>query len=162
MKELVDTLRGAKTIAIVSHRDPDPDTIGSGIALGLALDSLGKRVTLHCADAVPEHARFLTWADSYTTEPPPATSDLIVTVDFGSAERAKFALPAGPTLVNIDHHASNDNFGSVNLVDVSSAATLEDTITNRPKTAATQNRCIAILLSISPADRTEGSHMCAL
>ena len=27
--------------------------------------------------------------------------------------------------MNIDHHASNDNFGSVNLVDVSSAATAE-------------------------------------
>lgn len=125
MKQLVDTLRGAKTVAIVSHRDPDPDTIGSGIALGLALHALGKRVTLHCADAVPEHARFLAWADRYSTEPPPATADLIVTVDFGSAERAKFPLPAGPTLVNIDHHASNDNFGSVNLVDVSSAATAE-------------------------------------
>ena len=125
MKELVDTLRGAKTVAIVSHRDPDPDTIGSGIALGLALDSLGKRVTLHCADPVPEHTRFLTWADRYSTEPPPASADLIVTVDFGSADRAKFTLPAGPMLVNIDHHASNDRFGSVNLVDISSAATAE-------------------------------------
>jgi len=125
VKELVDTLRQAGTIAIVSHRDPDPDTIGSGVALGLALDSLGKRVTLHCADAVPEAARFLAWTDRYTRGAPPATVDLIVTVDFGSVERAKFALPAGPTLVNIDHHASNDLFGSVNLVDVSSAATAE-------------------------------------
>ena len=125
MKELVDTLRGAKTVAIVSHRDPDPDTIGSGIALGLALDALGKRVTLHCADPVPEHTRFLTWADRYTTDPPPASADVIVTVDFGSVERAKFALPSGPKLVNIDHHASNDRFGSINLVDVSSAAAAE-------------------------------------
>jgi phosphoesterase RecJ-like protein len=125
VKELVDTLRRAKTVAIVSHRDPDPDTIGSGIALGLALDALGKRVTLHCADPVPEHTRFLAWADRYTADPPPASADVIVTVDFGSAERAKFALPSGPTLVNIDHHASNDRFGSINLVDVSSAAAAE-------------------------------------
>ena len=125
MKEVVDALRGAGTVAIVSHHDPDPDTIGSAIALGLALDALGKRVTLHCADAVPEHTRFLAWADRYTRDAPPPTVDLIVTVDFGSAERAKFALPAGPTLVNIDHHASNALFGSVNLVDVSSAATAE-------------------------------------
>jgi phosphoesterase RecJ-like protein len=125
MKELVETLRRAKSVAIVSHRDPDPDTIGSGIALGLALERLGKRVTLHCADPVPEGVSFLAWADRYTSDPPSATCDLIVTVDFGSVERAKFALPAGPTLVNIDHHASNDAFGSVNLVDVSSAATAE-------------------------------------
>jgi phosphoesterase RecJ-like protein len=125
VKELVDTLRRAKTVAIVSHRDPDPDTIGSGIALGLALDALGKRVTLHCADPVPEPARFLAWADRYTADPPPASADVIVTVDFGSVERAKFALPSGPTLVNIDHHVSNDRFGSINLVDVSSAAAAE-------------------------------------
>jgi phosphoesterase RecJ-like protein len=125
MNELVETLRGAKSVAIVSHRDPDPDTIGSAVALGLALDALGKRVSLHCADPVPDPAKFLAWADRFTTDPPPASVDLIVTVDFGSAERAKFALPDGPTLVNIDHHASNDRFGSVNLVDVSSAATAE-------------------------------------
>ena len=46
-------------------------------------------------------------------------------MDFGSLERAKFALPSGPTLVNIDHHASNERFGSVNVVDVTSAATAE-------------------------------------
>jgi len=49
----------------------------------------------------------------------------VVTVDFGSVERAKFTLPKGPLLVNIDHHASNDNFGSANLVDATSAATAE-------------------------------------
>jgi phosphoesterase RecJ-like protein len=125
LNEVVAALRAAKRIAIVSHRDPDPDTIGSAIALGLALETLGKRVTLHCADPVPEGVRFLEWADRVTAEPPPPDADLVVTVDFGSVERAKFALPVGPTLVNLDHHASNDRFGTVNLVDVTSAATAE-------------------------------------
>lgn len=125
MDQLVDVLRRAKTVAIVSHRDPDPDTIGSAVALGLALDALGKRVTLHCADPVPDPAKFLAWADRFSIEAPPGSADVIVTVDFGSLERAKFAMPEGPTLVNIDHHASNDRFGAVNLVDVSSAAAAE-------------------------------------
>ncbi|MEK7862766.1 MAG: DHHA1 domain-containing protein, partial [Chloroflexota bacterium] len=55
----------------------------------------------------------------------PADVDLIVTVDFGSIERAKFALPQGPRLLNIDHHASNDLFGHTNLVDVTAAASAE-------------------------------------
>ncbi len=118
-------LRGAKTVAIVSHRDPDPDTVGSAIALGLALETLGKRVTLHCADPVPDGARFLTYADKVQATPPGKDVDLVVTVDFGSIERAKFALPAGPRTLNIDHHASNDHFAKVNLVDVTSAATAE-------------------------------------
>jgi phosphoesterase RecJ-like protein len=125
MKEITATLRGARRIALVSHRDPDPDTIGSALALGLGLQSLGKRVSWHCADPVPEQQRFLHGSDRFTQDPPPEDVDLVVTVDFGSVDRAKFALPARPTLVNIDHHASNDNFGTANLVDVTASATAE-------------------------------------
>jgi hypothetical protein len=125
MKEITATLRGADRIALVSHRDPDPDTIGSALALGLGLESLGKRVSWHCADPVPEQQRFLHGSERFTQDPPPESVDLVVTVDFGSVDRAKFALPARPTLVNIDHHASNDNFGTANLVDVTAAASAE-------------------------------------
>ena len=125
MKEVVDALQGARRIAIVSHRDPDPDTIGSALALGLGLESLGKRVSWHCADPVPEPQRFLHGSERFTQDPPPEDVDLVVTVDFGSVERAKFVLPTRPTLVNIDHHASNDLFGTANLVDATSAASAE-------------------------------------
>jgi len=125
MKEITAALHSARRIALVSHRDPDPDTIGSALALGLGLESLGKRVSWHCADPVPEPQRFLHGSERFTQEPPPEDVDLVVTVDFGSVDRAKFALPARPTLVNIDHHASNDHFGTANLVDVTAAASAE-------------------------------------
>jgi bifunctional oligoribonuclease and PAP phosphatase NrnA len=125
MKDITARLRGAQRIALVSHRDPDPDTIGSALALGLGLESLGKRVSWHCADPVPEQQRFLHGSERFTQDPPAEDVDLVVTVDFGSVDRAKFALPAHPTLVNIDHHASNDNFGTANLVDVTASATAE-------------------------------------
>ena len=125
MKQVLDALGGARRIAIVSHRDPDPDTIGAGLALGLGLESLGKKISWHCADPIPESVRFLRGSERYEQSPPSRDVDLVVTVDFGSVERAKFALPKGPLLVNIDHHASNDNFGSANLVDATSAATAE-------------------------------------
>lgn len=125
MNEVLAALGGARRIAIVSHRDPDPDTIGSGLALGAALSQLGKEVSYHCADAVPEAIRFLDGAERYTTAPPPSDVDLICTVDFGDALRAKFALPAGVPIANIDHHMTNAGFGQANLVDVTSAATGE-------------------------------------
>jgi phosphoesterase RecJ-like protein len=125
MKEITAALHGARRIALVSHRDPDPDTIGSALALGLGLESLGKRVSWHCADPVPEQQRFLHGSERFTQEPPPEDVDLVVTVDFGSVDRAKFALPTRPALVNIDHHASNDHFGTANLVDVTAAASAE-------------------------------------
>jgi bifunctional oligoribonuclease and PAP phosphatase NrnA len=125
MKEITAALSGARRIALVSHRDPDPDTIGSALALGLGLESLGKRVSWHCADPVPEQQRFLHGSERFTQDPPGEDVDLVVTVDFGSVDRAKFALPARPKLVNIDHHASNDHFGTANLVDVTAAASAE-------------------------------------
>jgi len=125
MDEVLAVLRAAERIGIVSHRDPDPDTIGAGIALGLALEQLGKQVSWHCADPVPDHIRFLPTGARYLQTPPGEDLDLVVTVDFGDAARAKFALPSRPPLANIDHHASNQGFGSANLVDVTSAATAE-------------------------------------
>jgi phosphoesterase RecJ-like protein len=125
MKAVLEALRTADRIALVSHRDPDPDTIGSALALGLALERLGKRVSWHCADPVPDPIRFLASSDRFTQAPPPADVDLIVCLDFGEPERAKFALPVGPKIADIDHHATNTAFGDANFVDVTSAATGE-------------------------------------
>jgi len=125
MDEVLTALRAADRIGIVSHRDPDADTIGAGIALGLALEQLGKRVSWHCADPVPESIGFLATGARYVRTPPDEDLDLVVTVDFGDAARAKFPLPSRPSLANIDHHASNPGFGTANLVDVTSAATAE-------------------------------------
>jgi phosphoesterase RecJ-like protein len=125
MKETVDLIRAARRIAIVSHRDPDPDTIGAGLALGLGLEAIGKKVSWHCADPVADSARFLRGSERYVQAPPPSDVDLVISVDFGTLDRAKFAIPKGPKLLNIDHHASNDEFGTTNLVDPTSAATAE-------------------------------------
>jgi phosphoesterase RecJ-like protein len=125
MNTVIDAIRAADRIALVSHRDPDPDTIGSALALGLALERIGKRVSWHCADPVPDAIRFLASADRYSQAAPPADIDLIVCLDFGEPERAKFALPTGPKIADIDHHATNTAFGDANFVDVTSAATGE-------------------------------------
>jgi phosphoesterase RecJ-like protein len=125
LAETVTELRTAKRIALVSHRDPDPDTIGAVIALGGALEGLGKTVTYHCADPVPEGYQFLSGTERFTAEPPADDVDLVCTVDFGSIDRAKFALPSRPRTLNIDHHASNDHFARTNYVDPSSAASAE-------------------------------------
>ncbi len=124
MKEAITALQRARTVAIVSHRDPDGDTIGSAIALGLGLEGAGKRVSLHCADAVPEAFDFLPASARFSREAPRAV-DLVTTVDFGDASRAKFELPKDIPLLNIDHHATNAGFGTVNYVDVSSPATAQ-------------------------------------
>ncbi len=124
MKDAIAALRRAGSIALVSHRDPDGDTIGSAVALGLGLEGARKSVTFHCADPVPEAFRFLPATARFAQQAPHGV-ELVTTVDFGDASRAKFALPTGIPLLNIDHHATNGHFGSVNLVDVSAPATAQ-------------------------------------
>jgi phosphoesterase RecJ-like protein len=124
IRDALALLREARRVAIVSHRDPDGDTIGSAIALGIPLGVSGTEVTYHCADPVPEAFRFLPTTAQFSRDPP-AGDGLVVTVDFGDAARAKFDLPGGVRVLNIDHHATNAGFGAVNVVDVSSPATAE-------------------------------------
>lgn len=125
MNEVLETLRAAERVAVVSHRDPDGDTIGSAVALGLALEALGKTVSLHCADPVPAGLAFLSGTERFRSDAPAADADVVVTVDLGDIARAKLELRPGARLVNIDHHASNTRFGTIDLVDPNSAATGE-------------------------------------
>lgn len=124
MRDAVAALARARSVALVAHRDPDGDTIGSAVALGLGLEGAGKRVTFNCADPVPEAFRFLPTTARFAADPP-RNVDLVATVDFGDASRAKFALPRDIALLNIDHHATNGHFGTVNLVDVTAPATAQ-------------------------------------
>src|ERR1700722_8580236 len=57
--EVVAELRRRSSFMFVSHVKPDGDTLGAGLALGLALKSLGKRVGYFQQDPVPRNLRFL-------------------------------------------------------------------------------------------------------
>jgi phosphoesterase RecJ-like protein len=124
VKDAVSALQRARRVALVSHRDPDGDTIGSVLGLGLGLEGLGKTVSFHCVDAIPEDLRFLDGSARYERSSPPADADVVVTVDLGERSRANLALEPR-VLINIDHHVSNSMFGDINVVDPTSAASGE-------------------------------------
>jgi phosphoesterase RecJ-like protein len=125
----VDLLSDADTVAVIAHVHPDADTIGAGLALGLVLDKCGKRVEVGFAEpaALPESlaslpgCRLLVSPDAMRRD-----VDLVVTVDVPSVKRlgalSDLAVEADEVLV-IDHHASNDVFGTANFVDVTADST---------------------------------------
>ena len=53
-EKIAELIREARTIAVVSHVNPDGDTIGSATAMRLILLSLGKDVSLFCDGKVPD------------------------------------------------------------------------------------------------------------
>ena len=52
-------IREAQTIAVVSHVNPDGDTLGSAAAMRLILEAMGKDVTLFCDGKIPDQLSFL-------------------------------------------------------------------------------------------------------
>lgn len=120
----------ANTVLIITHVDPDGDAIGSLTAMGQFLKERGKLVTMACEDKVPPRFAYLPLTDEVRRSPLPNTAyDLVIALDCGDHLRmgkVYTALPnPSPTLINIDHHITNTEFGDFNLVDPKASATVE-------------------------------------
>src|SRR5437588_8385428 len=76
---------------------------------------------------VPPQFGFLPGLDLLGGEPP-AAPEVFVAVDCANVDRLDLLQPvfrAAGTRVNLDHHATNDRFGDVNLVDPGAASSCE-------------------------------------
>lgn len=131
LEQIADVLRNSRDVLILEHEKPDGDCIGSGLALALALSSLGKKAMLLSQDPHPAVYDFLPGRHLHKTvscvEPDDINPDITVFLDCAGPERAGKALgyARSNTWINIDHHVSNPGFGHVSLVDSEAAATGE-------------------------------------
>jgi phosphoesterase RecJ-like protein len=119
-QEVADELRRRSAFVMVSHVKPDGDTLGAGLALGLALKRLGKRVAYFQQDSVPRNLRFLPDAELVSRELPADLPEdtLYVFCDMSDWRRAGEFLPAVDrvNMLDIDHHLGNSLFGKLNFV----------------------------------------------
>lgn len=98
------------------------------LGLALALEAAGHRVARLCTYPAPEDYRFLPGADLISATPPEWPADLGIVVDSDGLRRVGDLEPvfaALPQLLDIDHHATEQSFGQVRVVDPLSAATSE-------------------------------------
>ena len=122
-------LRTASSVTVVCHENPDADTLGGGLALTRALERIGVTAEIVCATGWPSTLAFLPHVA--TVKPTPSMDGgAIVLVDCASIERAGPELAAwirgsDGAVVNVDHHASNDGYGTATCIDRSAAATSE-------------------------------------
>ncbi len=127
--EAVALLQSADDVALACHLGPDGDALGSMLALGLGLRSLGTKVVASWGSepfAAPAQYAFLPGLDLLV--PPeafPESPAVLVTFDTGSVDRlgslAPVAARAGAVVV-VDHHASNTRYGTIDLLDPDAAA----------------------------------------
>ncbi|MEG6615717.1 bifunctional oligoribonuclease/PAP phosphatase NrnA [Peptococcaceae bacterium 1198_IL3148] len=122
-------LKASQNVIISGHITPDGDSIGSTIALGLALKKAGKKVTMASPDPLPDNYLFLPGADLVVHGLPAQQYDTFIVVDCSVPDRLGKHLVSllndGVTVVNIDHHASESTFGDLSYIDSQAAATGE-------------------------------------
>ena len=123
LRETAEKLRTLENVAILTHRNPDGDCLGSAAALCRMLRSLGKRAKVLCSDPVGD--KFTRWMNSLDDVFTPET---YVSVDVATPELLGnyHALgEEGKVVLCIDHHPTNSGYAHASYVDRFAAATAE-------------------------------------
>ena len=131
-RQILGEIKKAKKILVSCHKGPDPDSIGSTMALYYFLTSIDKEVEVVCLDDVADYCNFLP-----STEVIKRVNyekfdfskfDLFIIPDSGSWDmvvgKDLIKLPKVTTIV-IDHHITNTGFGNLQIVDTEACATAE-------------------------------------
>jgi len=115
----------AQRLLVVSHIRPDGDAIGALLGFGLALEATGKEVSMVLADGVPASFRYLEGSERVQKQPQ-GQYDWICVLDCSDMERVGGVLDDfGQPDLNVDHHQTNLEFASRNLVERSAVSTTE-------------------------------------
>ena len=125
--KVVKLVKASKTFVLTTHVNPDGDGLGAESALFLALKKLGKKVFVVNHDALPHRFSYLGFTPEYQVSDRIPPHDVCFVMDAGNFTRIREGVRRDEfkTLVNIDHHFSNDRYGDYNLVFPEAAATGE-------------------------------------
>lgn len=115
-KEVKEKIDQAESITLLSHLNPDADTLGTslGIYALLCKDKSKKIEIVNASNALPLYLDFLPNFKKIKHDMD-YTQSLIIACDCGSVDRLGFDLE-GREIINIDHHQSNTGYGSINVI----------------------------------------------
>lgn len=120
---MFEAIHKAQHIVLIAHVNPDADTLGAASAMYTHLMRLEKKVTLFCAtERVDPRLSFLPWFDKIRHNFPPK-ADVAISFDCGAY--ARLGVEVDLPLINIDHHKSNENYGTDNVIDTTAISTTQ-------------------------------------
>src|SRR5438105_8990073 len=130
LQAVVDALRANDRFVVVSHENPDGDSLGSLLATTLALRQLGKDAVMYLSGdtPIPREYAFMPLDDVTRTVPVDIADRVLVAVDCAKADRIgpdPTQLMAAKLTIDIDHHHDNSRFGDVNLIVADASSTGE-------------------------------------
>lgn len=131
LQQALAFLQEGERFAVLAHVQPDGDAISSTLAMGWLLNKLGKSYVMLNQDEIPARLSILPtveqvicWKNDGCSE----TFDRVIVLDCGDYQRigaVEAVFAPGRQMLNIDHHPTNDLFGTANLVRIDASATAE-------------------------------------
>ncbi len=126
-EEALTALRDGQRFALVTHRSPDGDALGSLVALQAVLQALGKDTLMFIRNdefPLPYEYAFFEFDGLISEIPEDVGQRTIVFLDCGNFDRNAVDI-GDAVIVNIDHHHDNTRFGTINHVDPGASSTAE-------------------------------------
>lgn len=130
INSVIEAINKSKKIGITCHVSPDGDALGSSLALMQGLLKLNKEAYIMSKEFLPETFEYLPFSNevSKNIDHILENTDTIIVLDCGNIDRINANLELSNreyTLINIDHHLSNDLYGDINYVNTDAAAVAE-------------------------------------
>src|SRR5258708_26250731 len=157
-KDVADRIQSGRNFLITSHRNPDGDALGSGLALQRLIRQLGKEAQVQVRDGFGKPLLNIPGASEVTiTDTLPAdypnAYDAVFTMECPEVERTGYPMLPGP-VVNIDHHLGNTMYGEINYLDLAAPSVGEMVLQiNRRHLRLALDRATAITTYVSlPTD----------
>ncbi len=123
MNKILERIESAKHIVVISHIDPNADSISSASAFYTYLLRLHKKISFFCVTKeINQNLSFLPWFEKIRSSFP-SSADLAIALNCGDKSRIGVAIECD--LINIDHHSNNDKYGDFSLVDNSCISTTQ-------------------------------------
>lgn len=124
---LDDIIKSSKKILLLSHMNPDGDTLGSMCAMySMILNRFKKKADMSIVSNVPYNYKFLPNIDLAQRHFDKSLMyDLVISLDVASIERvldAQIFFDKAKISVNIDHHKTNPKFGDYQIIEPDSSS----------------------------------------
>ena len=130
LEEAIAFIKGYSSFLIVSHVNPDGDAISSSATVAWLLEKMGKQAIIINESELPKRLDYLYRYHTILQYNPELTLqfDAVIAVDCADDLRMGKVVELfdeETAILNIDHHATNNMFGRVNIVNAEAAATVQ-------------------------------------
>lgn len=154
INDILKSIENSKKIGITCHASPDGDSLGSSLALMQGLLSIGKDAYIISKEFLPKTFSYLPYSNKVDKDINSVLddTDTVIVLDCGNIERINANIDIknrNYTLINMDHHISNDNYGDLNYINTEASAVAEIVYKLFQLLNVTINKDIAVCLYTS-------------